>query len=87
MFYQQVNYIAANKEILFENVFIDGNKIDQNTNNYTFQKKVVCKNKEKMFNKILTLVKNIKLKEFILQKELIINDIGKAQVAFAINKE
>jgi len=36
LFYQQVNYLAKQNEILFENVFIDGTKIEANANRYTF---------------------------------------------------
>lgn len=32
LFYQQVNYLAVQNEILFENVFIDGTKIEANVN-------------------------------------------------------
>ena len=32
LFYQQVKYLAEQKEILFENVFIDGTKIEANAN-------------------------------------------------------
>ena len=81
LFYQQVKYLAAQKEILFENVFIDGTKIEANANRYTFVwKKTICKNEEKMFNKILTLVENINLeevREFIVQKETLLDDIDK----------
>ena len=36
LFYQQVNYLSKQNEILFENVFIDGTKIEANANRYTF---------------------------------------------------
>ncbi len=36
LFYQQVNYLANQNEILFENAFIDGTKIEANANRYTF---------------------------------------------------
>ncbi|AGX45379.1 hypothetical protein CLSA_c44420 [Clostridium saccharobutylicum DSM 13864] len=42
LFYQQVKYLATQKEILFENVFVDGTKIEANANCYTFVwKKVI----------------------------------------------
>ncbi|BCZ48164.1 hypothetical protein psyc5s11_42310 [Clostridium gelidum] len=81
LFYQQVKYLAAQKEILFENVFIDGTKIEANANRYTFVwKKSIYKNEEKMFDKILTLAENINLEEsrdFIVKKETLIYDIDK----------
>lgn len=81
LFYQQVNYLANQNEILFENVFIDGTKIEANANRYTFVwKKSIYKNEGKMFDKILTLVENInleELKEFSVQKETLIDDIDK----------
>ena len=81
LFYQQVNYLATQNEILFENVFIDGTKIEANANRYTFVwKKTILKNEEKMFNKLLVLLENInleELKEFTLQKETLIDDIDK----------
>ncbi|WP_160678416.1 IS1182 family transposase [Clostridium sp. C8-1-8] len=81
LFYQQVNYLANHNEILFENVFIDGTKIEANANRYTFVwKKAIYKNEEKMFDKILTLVKNInleELKEFSIEKETLIANIDK----------
>lgn len=47
LFYQQVNYLATQNEILFENVFIDGTKIEANANRYTFVwKKAIKKNEE-----------------------------------------
>jgi transposase len=76
LFYQQVNYLATQNEILFENVFIDGTKIEANANRYTFVwKKAVLKNKGKMFDKILVLLETInleELKQFTVQKETMI---------------
>ena len=60
LFYQQVNYLADQNEILFENVFIDGTKIEANANRYTFVwKKAILKNEGKMFDKILVLLETI----------------------------
>ncbi|MFL0168857.1 IS5/IS1182 family transposase, partial [Clostridium sp. WILCCON 0112] len=68
-------------EILFENAFIDGTKIEANANRYTFVwKKTILKNEEKMFDKILVLLENInlgELKKFTVQKETLIDDIDK----------
>ncbi|WP_160693480.1 IS1182 family transposase, partial [Clostridium sp. C2-6-12] len=81
LFYQQVNYLASQNEILFENAFIDGTKIEANANRYTFVwKKTIVKNEEKMFGKLLVLLENINLEElneFTLQKETLIDDIDK----------
>ncbi|NRT74807.1 transposase [Clostridium beijerinckii] len=81
LFYQQVNYLANQNEILFENAFIDGTKIEANANRYTFVwKKTILKNEEKMFDKILVLLENInlgELKKFTVQKETLIDDIDK----------
>lgn len=80
LFYQQVNYLATQNEILFENVFIDGTKIEANANRYTFVwKKAVLKNEGKMFEKILALLETINIEElqkFTVQKETIIDDIN-----------
>ena len=81
LFYQQVNYLATQNEILFENVFIDGTKIEANANRYTFVwKKAILKNEGKMFDKILVLFETInleELKQFTVEKETIIDDIIK----------
>ena len=81
LFYQQVNYLANSKEILFENVFIDGTKIEANANRYTFVwKKSILKNEGKMFNKILSLFETInleELKKFTVQNETVLSDIDK----------
>nr|WP_242951930.1 transposase [Clostridium felsineum] len=73
LFYQQVNYLTKEKELLFENVFIDGTKIEANANRYTFVwNKTIYKNEDKIFDKIIALVENINienLKGFIIEKE------------------
>lgn len=54
LFYQQVNYLATQSEILFENVFIDGTKIEANANRYTFVwKKAILKMRRKCLIKFL----------------------------------
>lgn len=79
MFYQQIKYLAQHNEILFENVFIDGNKIEANANRYTFVwKKAIYKNGEKMFSKIVALIEYVnveELTEFIIEKETLIENI------------
>ena len=81
LFYQQVKYLATQKEILFENVFIDGTKIEANANRYTFVwKKAILKNEAKMFQKILALFETInieELKDFTVQNETLMDDIDK----------
>ncbi|URZ16358.1 IS1182 family transposase ISCpe5 [Clostridium felsineum DSM 794] len=91
LFYQQVNYLANEKELLFENVFIDGTKIEANANRYTFVwKKAIYKNEGKMFDKILALVENINvesLKGFTIEKETLIDDINKILEWLLFEKE
>ncbi|MGL5086418.1 MAG: IS1182 family transposase [Clostridium sp.] len=80
LFYQQVNYLFEQNEILFENVFIDGTKIEANANKYTFVwKKSINKNEEKMFLKITELIDDVNTIEntnFIANKETLIEDIA-----------
>lgn len=80
LFYQQVNYLFEQGEILFENVFIDGTKIEANANKYTFVwKKSINKNEEKMFLKVASLIDDINITEvtnFIVTKETIIENIS-----------
>ena len=53
LFYQLVNLLYELGEIRYENVFIDGTKIEANANRYTFVwKKSVAKNEAKMHEKI-----------------------------------
>ncbi|MCR3761934.1 IS1182 family transposase [Clostridium felsineum] len=91
LFYQQVNYLAKEKELLFENVFIDGTKIEANANRYTFVwKKAIYKNEGKMFDKIIALVKNINLErlmEFTIERETLIDDINKILQWLLFEKE
>lgn len=62
LFYQLVNILYELNEIKFENVFIDGTKIEANANRYTFVwKKVIVKNESKMHEKISLLVNEINL--------------------------
>lgn len=80
LFYQQVNYLFEQDEILFENVFIDGTKIEANANKYTFVwKKSINKNEEKMFLKVVSLIDEINMTEFTnftVTKETIIEDVS-----------
>ena len=59
LFYQLVEYLKQNNEIEYENLFIDGTKLEANANKYTFVwKKAVSKNMTKMYDKM-----QIKLEE------------------------
>ena len=54
LFYQMVQHLHSIGEIKFENLFVDGTKIEAIANRYTFVwKKVVNKNEAKMFEKIM----------------------------------
>jgi transposase len=79
LFYQQIKYLAENNEVLFENVFIDGTKIEANANKYTFVwKKALNRNEEKMFLKTEKLIADInrtELKDFSVTKETFLIDI------------
>lgn len=62
LFYQLVNLLFELGEIKYENVFIDGTKIEANANRYTFVwQKVVTKNEAKMHLKIEELINQINL--------------------------
>jgi transposase len=64
LFYQMVNCLFEIGEIRFENVFIDGTKIEANANRYTFVwKSAVNKNELKMLEKVKSLVSDINLTE------------------------
>lgn len=79
LFYQMVKYLHNIDEIKFENLFVDGTKIEANANRYTFVwKKVVNKNEAKMFMKIQSCVEEINqayMKNFIVNKETLLADI------------
>ena len=56
LFYQLVKLLHSLDEVPLNHVFIDGTKIEANANKYTFVwKKVVCKNEERMHEKISNL--------------------------------
>jgi len=63
LFDQMVNVLYEMGEIKFENVFIDGTKIEANANKYTFVwRSAVNKNEMKMFEKIKVMVDEINRK-------------------------
>lgn len=79
LFFQLVQYLYYIGEITFENLFIDGTKIEANANRYTFVwKKVVNKNEAKMFIKIQACIKEINLiymTDFTITKETLLDDL------------
>lgn len=81
LFYQLVKYIHSIGEIEFDNLFVDGTKIEANANRYTFVwKKAVKKNEAKMFTKIQSCIEKINLTymtSFAAAKDAILDDIKK----------
>lgn len=81
LFYQQVKYLHDLGDIQYENLFVDGTKIEANANRYTFVwKKSVNKNETKMFVKILKCIETINLEyitNFAITKETLLDDIEK----------
>jgi transposase len=79
LFYQMVQYLHDIGEVKFENLFVDGTKIEANANRYTFVwKKVVNKNEAKMFVKIQSLIEEINLAymtSFKVAKETLLDDL------------
>lgn len=62
LFWQLVCSLHEIGEVKFENVFIDGTKIEANANQYTFiWKKVVNKNEANMFTKMQSCIDTINL--------------------------
>ena len=63
LFYQLIMKLYSMKEIAFENMFVDGTKIEANANRYTFVwAKAVKKQLEKLEKKIVSLVELINLR-------------------------
>jgi len=81
LFYQMVQYLHSLGEAKFENLFVDGTKIEANANRYTFVwKKVVNKNEAKMFEKIKSCIDELNrayMTNFTVSKECIVMDLGK----------
>jgi len=79
IFYQLVHYLHEISEVSYENIFIDGTKIEANANRYTFVwKKVVNKNEVKMFTKIQSCIESINLTymtNFTVDKETLLENI------------
>lgn len=79
LFYQMVQHLYQIGEVKFENLFVDGTKIEANANRYTFVwKKVVTKNEAKMFEKIQSCIAEINLTYmtcFTVTKETLLSDL------------
>lgn len=79
LFYQMVQHLYQIGEVKFENLFVDGTKIEANANRYTFVwKKVVNKNEAKMFVKIQSCIEDINLTYmtcFTVTKETLLSDL------------
>jgi transposase len=79
LFYQQVKCLHKFGEIQYENLFVDGTKIEANANRYTFVwRKVVNKNETKMFAKILTGIEAVNIEymtNFTITKETLLCDL------------
>ncbi len=79
LFYQMVEHLYHIGEVNFENLFVDGTKIEANANRYTFVwKKVVNKNETKMFIKIQSCIDKINLDyvtSFTVTKETLLDDL------------
>ncbi len=90
LFYQLVMALENIDEINFDNVFIDGTKIEANANRYSFVwRKSINKNEEKIFEKIIALVEEInkmELQNFIVGKESKLIDIDKVLEFLNIKK-
>jgi len=82
LFFQLVQRLHDFGEVKFENLFVDGTKIEANANRYTFVwKKAVNKNEAKMFTKIQACIEDLNLSfmtNFTISKETILSDIKKA---------
>lgn len=91
LFYQLVMTLFEEGEVLFENAFIDGTKIEANANKYTFVwKKVVLKNEGKMLEKVEKLIAEINLteiKDFSIAKETALQDIKAVLTWLQVQKE
>lgn len=81
LFYQMVKFLHSIGEVKFENLFVDGSKIEANANRYTFVwKKVVNKNEAKMFEKIKYSIEEINKEYFTtfsVSKETLIQDLDR----------
>lgn len=79
LFYQIVKYLNHIGEVNFENLFVDGTKIEANANRYTFVwKKSVDKNEAKMYLKVQSCIEKLNqiyMTEFKINKETLLYDL------------
>ncbi|HEX3046882.1 MAG TPA: IS1182 family transposase [Bacillota bacterium] len=79
LFYQMVEYLNQIGEVNYENLFVDGTKIEANANRYTFVwKKFVNKNEAKMYVKIQSCLEKINQEyqtSFKITKETLVDDL------------
>lgn len=79
LFYQMVQYLHSLSEVKFENLFVDGTKIEANANRYTFVwKKVINKNEAKMYEKIKSCINELNvayMTSFTISKEHTAKDL------------
>ena len=60
LFYQFVNHLYETEEIHYENVFLDGTKIEANANRYSFVwKKTIMKNEAKMHIRVQEVIQTV----------------------------
>lgn len=81
LFYQMVKYLHLLGEVKYENLFVDGTKIEANANRYTFVwRKVISKNETKMFEKIQLSIDELNLAymtNFTVSRESAAKDLGR----------
>jgi len=81
LFCQMVGHLQNIGEIRFENLFIDGTKIEANANKYTFVwKKAISKNEYKMFQKMQMCIDDLNSEyatNFSVSNDNLIEDIDK----------
>jgi len=79
IFYQMIKLLHKLGEVKFENLFVDGTKIEANANRYTFVwKKAITKNETKMFDKVKKCIEVINtqyMTNFTLESETLLTDM------------
>ena len=91
LFYQFVQKLCELGEVKYEDVFVDGTKIEASANRYTFVwKKAIEKNEAKMLLKVQALAEELLktyLIEFTVSKETLNEDIAKMTAFLEQKKE
>ena len=84
LFYQLINKLAELKEIKFENIFVDGTKIEANANKYSFVwKKAIEKYSAKLTQKTQDKIAEIKLKYGLNEQlENIVEKLAEFHIGF-----